>query len=49
MMIGVNAVERQLAHLLASHCNGPLDEESGLPSTGAAARLDAHEEFNMAF
>lgn len=49
MMIGVNTVARQLAHLLASHCRGPLGEESGLSSTGVAARLDAHEEFNMVF
>lgn len=48
MMIGVNTVARQLAHLLASLCCSPLGEESGLSSTSPAARLDAHEEFNMA-
>lgn len=49
MMIGVNTVARQLAHLLASLRCSPLGEESWLPTTSPAARLDTHEEFNMAF
>lgn len=47
-LIGVNVVVRQLAHLLACRCSGPLSE-SGRPSTSLAARLDAHEEPNMAY
>lgn len=48
LMTRLNSLARHLSHLLASHCRRPLGEQFGLPFTRPAARLDAHEEFNMA-